>query len=216
MAASRHIFRDYPNPTFLESAGGVVFDPTRTKIIILYAIEQSEFVLPKGRRDIHESRAAAAMREVYEETGLQAEILPTCMETRATPSLAMFKANNQLVDDHDPRTVADVPNIPRRVEQCKEPFWLCVRGPNGMGLKLIWWYTCIVKDHRWGSFTVDRDGKMYETGSEYKYEVFMLDIDKAIETLTFQGDRDVVRKAVEIMDGNGSEGPEDKISMACL
>jgi 8-oxo-dGTP pyrophosphatase MutT (NUDIX family) len=60
-----------------ESAGGVVFDDQGRVAIVLQRNRQGRlrWTLPKGRLDPGETPIRAAMREVYEETGLVVRIL---------------------------------------------------------------------------------------------------------------------------------------------
>lgn len=53
------------------SAGGVVIEKGRVLTLKKY---QGDWVLPKGRVEDGESREEAALREVYEETGIEGEL----------------------------------------------------------------------------------------------------------------------------------------------
>lgn len=80
MAASRFETTQYPCASFTESAGTVLFDPQTHQICLLRF--QDEYILPKGRRNIGETRPEAAVRETREETGFACGLLPVRMETR--------------------------------------------------------------------------------------------------------------------------------------
>jgi 8-oxo-dGTP pyrophosphatase MutT (NUDIX family) len=63
------------------SAGGVVVDE-RDRIAIVHQRDRKKrwrWTLPKGRIDAGESAEAAALREVYEESGLRARIVRTLL-----------------------------------------------------------------------------------------------------------------------------------------
>ena len=57
------------------SAGGVVFRPDSSEIVIIKTLPELRWQLPKGIIDEGESPDQAALREVREETGITAEIL---------------------------------------------------------------------------------------------------------------------------------------------
>jgi len=64
MAASNYTQTTHPSTTFVESAGGILFDPTTREICLLHHRARAQRLLPKGRRNVGESRARAAVREV--------------------------------------------------------------------------------------------------------------------------------------------------------
>lgn len=61
----------------VEAAGGVVLDLTSTppNVLVVHRPEYADWSLPKGHIDAGEGPAAAALREVLEETGVQARIV---------------------------------------------------------------------------------------------------------------------------------------------
>jgi len=62
------------------SAGGVVWDPTRKKVLLVRVENlsgQRVWTFPKGHPEPGESDPEAALREVREETGWQCEIVKT-------------------------------------------------------------------------------------------------------------------------------------------
>jgi 8-oxo-dGTP pyrophosphatase MutT (NUDIX family) len=71
---------------FIESAGAILFNSHKTLICMIHYSEKGEYVLPKGRRNVSESRATAALREAKEETGFSCHLLPVKMKTRAPPA----------------------------------------------------------------------------------------------------------------------------------
>lgn len=58
------------------SAGGVVYRPYRrhVQVVLISVGRESRWQLPKGQVDLDESNECAAVREVREETGLEAEL----------------------------------------------------------------------------------------------------------------------------------------------
>lgn len=68
-ANAQLLFQDFQSLfEIVEAAGGVVYNPNR-EILLIY--RRGSWDLPKGKIDAGESREAAAVREVQEETGLQ-------------------------------------------------------------------------------------------------------------------------------------------------
>lgn len=59
-------------PDAIEGAGGVVFDPTGRKVLLI-RYQNGTWVFPKGHRDPGESLLDAARREVLEEAGVRAD-----------------------------------------------------------------------------------------------------------------------------------------------
>ncbi|KAL1593559.1 hypothetical protein SLS59_009256 [Nothophoma quercina] len=166
MAESNFVTRQYASEQFVESCGAVLFissKPQNAKVCLVNYLKTNEWMLPKGRRNIGESRKEAALREVAEETGLQCRLLPVTMPTRACSA-------------GDP---PDVPDEARTQIDITEPFMCTVRElPKGNGTKLIW---C-------------RRGPGEE---QFKPEFFTAD--DAVQKLHFESDREVLRKAIEII-----------------
>ncbi|MCI4333357.1 MAG: NUDIX domain-containing protein [Thermoplasmata archaeon] len=52
------------------AAGAAIVDPDRKELLLLHLTEEDRWCFPKGHVDAGESVAAAALREVEEETGL--------------------------------------------------------------------------------------------------------------------------------------------------
>ncbi|KAI0172706.1 NUDIX domain-containing protein [Hypoxylon sp. FL1284] len=173
MAASRWKSTLYASEQFVEACGAVVFDDAAEsprRVLLLYDWAADEWLLPKGRRNCDESRKAAAVREVREESGCAIRLRPAAMRTRA-PSAA---------------EAADVEDAPRAYADLTEPFMLDVRdlGP-ARGVKLVWWF---VAECVRGAATAD---------AEPQFLPEFVSCDKAVATLTFQKDREVLAKAIE-------------------
>jgi ADP-ribose pyrophosphatase YjhB (NUDIX family) len=54
---------------------GVVFDDTRQKVLLMRRTDNNQWCLPGGAMDAGESVAECCTREVWEETGLRAEVV---------------------------------------------------------------------------------------------------------------------------------------------
>lgn len=175
MAQSHFPTRQFTSSEFVESCGAIIFsDPCSRRVCVAKLVETGEYVLLKGRRNIQESRRDAALREAYEETGYRCELLPVRMAVRATA----------LGDD------PDVPDYARMYDGLEEPFMCTVRDlPHGAGLKIIWWFIAVVSD-------------INETRGpgENTFKVEFFNCDEAVTKLHFETDREVLRRAIEIVD----------------
>ncbi|MEZ5321739.1 MAG: NUDIX domain-containing protein [Microthrixaceae bacterium] len=65
----------------VEAAGGIVTDH-RGRVVIVYRPHRDDWSLPKGHPDPGESSLDAALREVWEETGMCAVVTAEPVETR--------------------------------------------------------------------------------------------------------------------------------------
>ena len=166
----------YSSEEYVESAGAILFkNISKRQVCILRKINSSKWLLPKGRRNWGESRHEAALRETREETGYPCRLLTVSIKTRAPV----------------PEVESDCPDIARQVVSAEEPFCLSVRQMGMRNVKLIWWYIAVV------------DGDRGEV--EEQFEAEFVDYEVAMEKLTFQSDRDIVKMAVNIV---GSSYPE--------
>lgn len=71
----------------VEAAGGVVWRRTakgHLKVLLVHRPRYDDWTLPKGKLDPGETAAAAARREVEEETGLRCRLGPTLPSVRYT------------------------------------------------------------------------------------------------------------------------------------
>ncbi|KAI0476370.1 NUDIX domain-containing protein [Xylariaceae sp. FL0804] len=173
MAATQWKSTLYPSDQFVESCGAIIFD-TSTKldrVCLLYSKGEDEWVLPKGRRNCNETRQAAAAREAKEESGHGVHLLPVTLVTRAPSGLE----------------AANVRDAPRTYDGLTEAFMLDVRDlGEGKGVKLVWW------------FVAEPDGTVGEGEAQFKAQ--FVRCDRAVERLTFQKDRDVLKRAIELME----------------
>lgn len=177
MAESSFIIRQFPSELFVESCGAVLFTSSKTadaKVCIVNLQSKNEWMLPKGRRNIDESRKEAALREVAEETGFQCRLLPVTMPTRATAA-------------NDPPDVLDMAVTKKDIT---EPFMCTLRElSDGMGVKVIWWYIAVLEDDAYSRRGPGED--------QFKPEFFSTN--EAVQKLHFESDRGVLRKAIEIV-----------------
>ena len=183
MAASSFITNQYSSSQFVESAGAVLFSTTTTtpdgRICLLHNLSSGEWLLAKGRRNVNETHQAAAVREVTEETGFRCRLLPLKMETRAPA------ANED----------ADIEDKARVYEGITEPFMVSVRELGNGSVKFIWWFVAIV--------VLQPDEEPDSLGAESGFSSRFLRFDEALERLTFETDREVVRRAILILGDQG-------------
>ena len=107
--------------SFVLSAGTVTLDPIRGKILLLFYRPKSEYLLPKGRKDKGESLADAAVRETFEESGYQCELVAHSLPTRAIGS-----GTDGLVEHMEPISCQQRMNRGAR----KIIFWFVAKGDS--------------------------------------------------------------------------------------
>lgn len=183
----------FPSDLWVEACGAIVFDLTSRprKVMLVYDRKSDEWLLAKGRRNLNESRQAAALREVEEETGYACRLRPMAMTTRA-PS------------DAEP---ADVRDAPRTYGDVTEAFMLDVRDqgqvkgvaassplytadrPAPTSAKLVWWFLAEVEG--------------WVGPGEARYKPHFFDWDTATTRLTYQRDRDILRHAIDLLQRQG-------------
>ena len=130
-------------------------------------------MLAKGRRNIGESRSQAALREMKEETGYSCHLLPLNMKTRAPPAIE----------------TGDYPDEATVHEKVCEPFMLtCRHLPGNGGIKIIWWYIAAI------------DESAEVVPGEEQFKPRLVGFEEALSVLTFENDREIVRKAIEIFE----------------
>lgn len=173
MAESRFKVDQYDAEHFVESVGAVAIKTSTREVCLIHYVEREEWLLAKGRRNVGESRRETALREIKEETGYSCRLLPLTMRTRAPPAVE----------------VEDYPDEPRVHRDVCEPFmFTCRHLEEGRDIKIIWWYLV----------AIDETAAIERGEEEYKARLF--DFDEALRTLTFENDREIVRKAIEIFD----------------
>ncbi|KAI0401672.1 NUDIX domain-containing protein [Xylaria palmicola] len=178
MAENRWKSTLYPSDLFVEACGAIVFDMSATpkKVCLLNEADTDEWVLPKGRRNCHETRQAAVRREVREESGYGITLLPVRLVTRAPSE----------------REPADVGDVPRVYDEVVEPFMLDVRDLGKKGVKLVWWFVAAL------------DGAGDKAAGEEQFHPVFVGTRRALEQLTFQKDRDVLMRAIELVERSES------------
>ncbi|KAI0330690.1 hypothetical protein GY45DRAFT_1323452 [Cubamyces sp. BRFM 1775] len=183
----------FTSSQFVLSAGAISFefvDRVPQRVLLVHHSRKNEWLLAKGRKDQGEDLTAAAVREVFEETGYRCHLHPIPrLPTRAPVSAALSG-------------IAFQPDIVRIAENSTEPFAITIR-PTGFGqVKLIFWYIGCVdslqSDHGDASAAVTP-----ERGTHMDAEGFgdtgLFKIEDALKRLTYEGDRELVRTAVAIL-----------------
>ena len=160
---------------FAISCGTVTLDLRARKVLVIIWRKNGEYLLPKGRKDIGEGLETTALRETFEETGFNCQLLPHSFPTLATMDPA------KTIDEEGQSTV--------------EPFAVTQRTTDGK-LKIIFWYlaqadSTTPKTH--GTQMADED-----------FETVWVEEAKVLEKLTFNEDRAVAGKAIGYWKGRGS------------
>ncbi|KAK8074341.1 NUDIX domain-containing protein [Apiospora phragmitis] len=216
MAAYMWDTKVYPAEMFVESCGAILrvgsgsvigvvrilgFGPhhipeKEKKVCLLHYMAKDQWLLPKGRRNCCETRQAAAVREVREESGYACRLRPVTMPTRAPSVLE----------------AADVKDFARTYPGLTEPFMLEVRDlgqGEGEGVKLVWWFVAeVLRPGSVGGGAGDGDGDGDEEEflghgePEVHFEPAFFDCDAALKKLTFQKDREVLRRAMDLVESS--------------
>ena len=175
MATTRFESEHYTSEAFVESVGAVLFHLSLQGVCVLHHLERNEYVLAKGRRNCGESRKDAAIRELMEETGYSCRLIPVDIYTRAPRAGTM----EQLSDEA------------RAYLGESEPFTLQLRRLGEGDVKLIWWYIAAVNEAQsWN--------RELQEGERFAVEFYSYT--EVLEKLTFQMDRDMVSRAIDIVD----------------
>lgn len=178
MAAANDPTTLYTSTEFEECAGTIPFDLATGRICLIHKSRRDVWILPKGHRDRGETREEAALRETCEETGYRCHLPKVNMSTRIIPA-------------GDTGYRQEKPPIYKGVS---EPVAVMVRElPDKWGvrsIKFIWWYIAAI-DGKVSDAEAQGHGENFESGL-FGYE-------EALQKLTYQVDREVVGKAVEII-----------------
>jgi len=172
MAASRFETEMYASEQFVESAGTILFRLSTREICILHLLQRDEYVLPKGRRNLGESRRNTATRETTEETGIPCRLLPVNLVSRVCPVIET---------EH-------LPDEARLYKGICEPIAVQQRRVGEGHVKLIWWFVAAVNE-----------GEPVGQYEKDKFEVEFHSHDEALRKLTFKDDRELVKKAIDLV-----------------
>lgn len=179
MAESRFTSEQYTSEAFVESVGGVLFRLSSRQVGVLHHLRRNEYILAKGRRNCGEARQVTAVREVTEETGFPCRLLPLNMHTRAPPAVETEQLDDQA----------------RFYSNICEPFTLQVRQLSESQIKLIWWFVVVVDEEIPPKESLEKDS----------YAVEFYSYTDVLDKLTFQMDREMVKKAIELVENTYAE-----------
>jgi len=172
MALSRFESELYVAENFVESAGTILFRLSSREVCVLHLLSRHEYILSKGRRSLGESLGATATRETTEETGIPCRLLPVSLVSRLCPAVE----------------IGHVPDEPRLFKDVCEPIALQTRRIGEGEAKLVWWFVAAVNE---GEPVVQHEND--------KFDVKFHSYDTVLEILTFKDDRELVKKAIELV-----------------
>ncbi|KAF3915282.1 hypothetical protein AA313_de0201421 [Arthrobotrys entomopaga] len=178
----------YPSTNLTESAGTILFHlPSRTICLLSQTTKSGDselLLLPKGRRNINESRAAASIRETTEETSYKCSLLPISLPSHQTTQ----------EDDEDVRDTA------RTHENCTESFYMQLRRIGGEKdrVKIIWWFVAQVDEEDYQK-KKKKKGEKWDGVVKKGVRVKWLEYNDAVEELSYETDKDVVKAAIELV-----------------
>jgi 8-oxo-dGTP pyrophosphatase MutT (NUDIX family) len=185
MALSKYPTEQFPSSNFLICGGSILFASTRAplQVCLLHHNVRDEWLLPKGRKDRGEGVPATAVRETFEETGYPCRLLDLDLVTRAPA------AGSQTKDAAAP------------IRASEEPFLLTLRRTEAGGVKFIWWFATVR--------TAEDKLEGTQTAVE-SFESSFFPVDEALHLATFQTDRDVIARAVELVRETYPEAREEQ------
>jgi 8-oxo-dGTP pyrophosphatase MutT (NUDIX family) len=179
---------NYPSTHFLESSGAIPFILSKRQIVLITRTlhdstghAETEYILAKGRRNINESRLTNALHEVREETGYTCLPLPVTLDTRLCPA------------EEIPGVFTE--DMVRVYENAVEPFMMNIRELWPGDVKVIWFFLAAVDEN----VPVETVNDSEVSGVQaFGYE-------EAVARCTFEGDREVLRRAIALVEGKGRE-----------
>lgn len=172
MATSRPRTELYTADKLVESAGTILFRLSTREVCVLHSLQHDEYVLPKGRRNLGESRQETAIRETTEETGVPCYLLPVDLVSRVCPTTE----------------TEDVPDEPRLFKSSREPIAMQQRQIGYGEIKLIWWFVAAVNEK-----------EALRQHEKHKFEVEFHSYDEVLQKLTFEDDRELVKQAIHLV-----------------
>ncbi|KAF8487526.1 NUDIX hydrolase domain-like protein [Russula ochroleuca] len=194
MALPRYPTEQFPFSHFLVSGGPILFASTHAplRICLIYHHAHGEWLLPKGRKDRGESMPAAAVRETFEETGYSCELLPLDLITRA------------------PVAGAQSADAAMAVGGSEEPFMVTLRRTKEGGIQILSWFATVC------AAGADKVVGVPELQTEVEeYESAFFEVDEALQVATFQVDRDVIARAVELVRATYAEASDTERPQLC-
>ncbi|KAK0655930.1 hypothetical protein B0T16DRAFT_319823 [Cercophora newfieldiana] len=164
------------------SCGTVTLDLARGLVLLIWNKRLRIHQLPKGRRNIEEPMLSAALRETYEETGIQVTPLRLNIATRATPPKQSNTGNG--MPQKNPDITVGCPST-EFVGACFYP------DPQSEteALKTVYYYAATADS------TIKPDTGTQEAWE--KLEPRWVSIADIAGILSFQGEIAAVRKAVD-------------------
>ncbi|KAL6892137.1 NUDIX hydrolase domain-like protein [Trichoderma evansii] len=173
MAAFQSKTEMYTADKLVESAGTILFRLSTREVCVLHSLQHDEYVLPKGRRNLGESRQDTALRETIEETGVPCYLLPIDLVSRVCPTIG----------------TEDVPDEPRLFKSSREPIAMQQRQIGDGEIKLIWWFVAAVDEK-----------EVLRQYEKHKFEVEFHSYYEVLQKLTFEDDCELVKQAIHLVD----------------
>ncbi|KAH8691961.1 NUDIX hydrolase domain-like protein [Talaromyces proteolyticus] len=170
---------------FVISCGTVCLDLNQRAVLILRHRGKNQFYFPKGRKNRGETLEDAAVRETYEESGYPCQLLQhNCLSTKAPCPNQDKRSLDSLLDK----------NVGEKNELHTEPFavqqWVYQDGVR----KLIFWFLATAD-----SLQPPHENTQDEGEEKDNFEAHWINIEGALAMLTFEDDRELIRKALEVL-----------------
>lgn len=170
---------------FCISCGTITLDLSAKKVLLIHHHGKDQYLLPKGRKDIGETLEEAALRETFEETGFKCNLLPHGVKTLATKPLLVGSLEGGEV-------TRDSIESDKGGGLTKEPIAVQQRVVH-KALKIIFWFVA-----QGDSMAMKVEGTQMK-GEDF--EAFWVDGKDVERMLSFEDDRRIAAKAMEIIFG---------------
>nr|GAT49661.1 predicted protein [Mycena chlorophos] len=155
----------FADQNFMLGAGMVIFQEDTQRVVVCYESQEKKWFLPKGRKDVGESLADAALREAYEESGYRVASLPLFTNTHAPRASTIVESGLLNTEPIMITTIASPAHRSRRTGELRSA-----------GVYLVFWYV--------GSIPADA---VREAGTampnEVNYEAHLLLVEEACQKL---------------------------------
>ncbi|WEW61330.1 hypothetical protein PRK78_006820 [Emydomyces testavorans] len=159
--------------SFVISCGTISVDLAHNKVLLIYFRTAGEYLLPKGRKNIGETLEQAALRETFEETGHQVELLSLAIQTLATVGDSASPAED---DKEKDRPVTEPVAVTQRVTK------------EGV-LKIIFWFAA-----SGDSTERPKEGTQQE---DEQFDAVWVPCCDVLGTLSFDDDRQIAEKVLQ-------------------
>ena len=176
----------HPSSAFTLCCRTVSVDIEKGLVLVIICLKTGEYLVSKGRKDINKSLKRTATREMLEETGFPAKLLPL-----AIPTLATTPTHHE---------VNPMPGA-ARYALAIEPIAVSQRVID-RNLMIMFWYAAQVDSTLQQKRDTQQEGEVFKS--------VWIPLVKVAETPSFDNDRQIAAEVVCAIQALQSEGPMGK------